>query len=283
MGKACALFVASLVILMSATTASGWAHDRGDRGSGHHGKKGHHGNKKEKGKKGHHNGRGHDHKRHGHEGFKCDGTFTGITLRELTVAPNDSCTLNQSTVKGDVSVRANAYFEANDTAIGGDVGAKDALTVFIHDGSSVGGDVEAKRTPQLYVFTSTVTGDVEAKNAISDIGHVQICGVHVLEGDIVVKRVGGDVLVGDPLTSDCPGNTVNHGSVRIERNVTDVELVVRGNTIPEGSLDVSDNTGPSAKFVQSNTGGTRLECDDNLAPFVGSPNTGWATIQGQCS
>jgi hypothetical protein len=279
MRTAYALVVALLVVAMSAAAAPSWAHNRGDRGSGHHGhKKGHHGHKK-----GHHRGGGHGHKRHGHRGFKCDGTFTGITVRDLTVKPNDACTLNRSTVTGDVSVRTNAYFETNDTSIGGDVEGKSALTIFIRDGSSVGGDVEAKRTPQLFLFTSTVTGDIEAKNAISDSGHVQICGVNVLEGDILVKKVGGDVLVGDPLAVACPGNTVNHGSVWIERNVTDIELVVRANTIPEGSLDVSDNTGPSDKFVQSNTGGKRLTCNDNTTPFVGMPNTGWAFTQGQCS
>jgi hypothetical protein len=279
MRTAYALVVALLVVAMSAAAAPSWAHNRGDRASGHHGhKKGHHGHKK-----GHHRGDGHGHKRHGHRGFKCDGTFTGITVRDLTVKPNDACTLNRSTVTGDVSVRTNAYFETNDTSIGGDVEGKSALTIFIRDGSSVGGDVEAKRTPQLFLFTSTVTGDIEAKNAIGDSGHVQICGVNVLEGDILVKKVGGDVLVGDPLAVDCPGNTVTHGSVWIERNVTDIELVVRGNTIPEGSLDVSDNTGPSDKFVQSNTGGKRLTCNDNTTPFVGMPNTGWAFTQGQCS
>jgi cytoskeletal protein CcmA (bactofilin family) len=274
---------ASLVIVLGAAAAPSWAHDRGHRGSGHHGHKkghGHHGHKK--GHR-HHGGSEQGHKRHGHRGFKCDGTFTGITVRRVTVKPNDSCTLNRSTVTGDVKVRTNAYFEANDTSIGGDVEGKSALTIFIRDGSSVGGDVEAKRTPQLFLFTSTVTGDIEAKNAISESGHVQICGVHILEGDILVKGVGGDVLVGDPLTEGCPGNTVDHGSVWIERNVTDIELVVRGNTILEGSLDVSDNTGPSDKFVQTNTGGKRLTCNDNGSPFVGSPNTGWAFTQGQCS
>lgn len=274
MRKAYAVTAALLVVLMGAAAAPSWAHDRGHRAKGHHGhKKGH----------GHHRGNEQGHKRHGDRGFKCNGTFTGITVRHLTVKPDDSCTLIRSTVTGDVSVRTNAYFEANNTSIGGDVEGKSALTVFIRDGSSVGGDVETKRTPQLFVFTSTVTGDIEAKNAISDSGHVQVCGVNVLEGDILVKKVGGDVLVGDPLAADCPGNTVDHGSVWIERNVTDDELVVRGNNIPEGSLDVSDNTGPSDKFVQTNTGGKRLTCNDNAAPFVGSPNTGWAFTQGQCS
>ena len=46
---------------------------------------------------------------------------------------------------------------------------------------------------------------------------------------------------------------VKKGNVRVRDNVTDVELVVRGNRI-RGNLRVSGNTGPSGKFVQGNTG-----------------------------
>ena len=83
-----------------------------------------------------------------------------------------------------------------------------------------------------------------------------------------------DILIGDPQADDCAGNLVKKGNVHVRNNVTDVELVVRGNRI-RGNLRVSGNTGPSDKFVQGNTGGKKLVCVDNSAPIDCSGNTGW--------
>jgi hypothetical protein len=112
---------------------------------------------------------------------------------------------------------------------------------------------------------------------------VQICGTAVQRGDVEVKKSGTDILIGDPLTAGCPGNSVERGSVEVKENFTDVELVIRGNSIPRGNLEVIGNTGPSDKFVQSNTGGRKLRCIGNTPRFFGSPNPGWQRYEGQCS
>ena len=87
--------------------------------------------------------------------------------------------------------------------------------------------------------------------------------------------------MGDPQAVDCAGNTVSQGDVEIERNFTDVEFVVRGNTIA-GDLQVNRNTGPVEKFVEDNVGGDELECERNEEPFTASNNTGWRVEEGQC-
>ena len=69
----------------------------------------------------------------------------------------------------------------------------------------------------------------------------------------------------------------------LEDNSTDVELVVRGNTVRRGDLVLRRNGGPSAKTVQGNTGRARLLCSGNAAPFAAVANTGWATALGQCA
>ena len=88
--------------------------------------------------------------------------------------------------------------------------------------------------------------------------------------------------MGDPQAVDCAGNTVSQGDVEIERNFTDVEFVVRGNTIA-GDLEVNRNTGPVEKFVEDNVGGDELECERNEEPFTASNNTGWRVEEGQCA
>jgi hypothetical protein len=212
---------------------------------------------------------------------KCNRTYTGITIRDDVVVPrNGTCTLKNSTVKGDVEVRENAYFQATDTSIRKAVEADEAQTVFIDGGSSVGKHVFASKTVQVYLFDSTIGGAVRIYRTTET---VNLCGNTVKGGKgIRIVRSGTDILFGDPLTVGCAGNKVTRGDVLIAGNYPDVELVVRGNSIPRGNLFVLDNKGPSDKFVQNNTGGEILRCTGNSAAFVGSPNSGWNQRKGQC-
>jgi hypothetical protein len=210
----------------------------------------------------------------------CDGVKHGkIITRDLTVPPGAACELVNSIVRGDVKVRAHGYFQATNTLIHGDVDGTRAQTLFIEDGSLVRGDVEGDRTAQVFVFGSKVRGEIEVRRATDK---VNICGNTVRE-DIRVVRSGRDILVGDPRTSDCPGNNVvQRGDIRIENNITDVELVVRGNRINRGNLIVRQNRGPAAKVVQDNAGGNMLVCTGNDPLFTASGNTAWLTRSGQC-
>ena len=213
------------------------------------------------------------------EVLTCEATHTGVTVDEVIVPADGSCTLVDVTVTGDVHVASNAYFEARNSEIGGNVRGNQALTVFLDTGTTVGGSVKTHETAQVFVFNATVGGDVEIERT-SEV--VQVCGTTVDHGDIEVERSGTDLLVGDPQAQDCAGNTVTQGDVEIERNFTDVEFVVRGNAIG-GDLEVKRNTGPVEKFVQDNTGGDELECEGNEDPFTASGNTGFADAEGQCA
>jgi hypothetical protein len=211
----------------------------------------------------------------------CDGVLTGKTIsRDVTVPPGAACRIVNSVVRGDVKVRGRAYFQGTHATIRGDVEAKGAQTLFLDGGSLVRGDVVTDRTAQVYVFASTVRGGIDVSRATDS---VNICG-NTVRNDIHVERSGRDILVGDPLAIDCPGNNVvQRGNIEVENNFTDVEFVVSGNRIDRGNLAVRLNKGPSAKFVQNNTGGRRLVCTGNAAPFAGSGNTGWVTRAGQCA
>ena len=210
--------------------------------------------------------------------FQCEGVHTGVTVRDVKVPRDASCSLIDSTVTGNVYVSRNAFFEAGGTDIAGEVHADDALTVFLDTGTTVGRSVRIHRTAQLFVFNATVGRDLEVEKA----GEVvQVCGTTVERGDIEIERSGTDLLVGDPQAKGCAGNTVSAGDIEIERNFTDVEFVVRGNTVGD-DLEVNRNSGPVEKFVQDNTGGDELECQGNEAPFTASGNTGFTDIEGQC-
>jgi hypothetical protein len=214
----------------------------------------------------------------------CNDTFTGATFRNIVVPENGVCILNASTVNGSVTVKKNAYFEANATNIAGSVTSLSSQTLFTHDGTTVGRGVNALLTTQVFLFDSTVSD--RSVNVLgtpaSKAGVVNICGMNVSHGDLNVLFSGTDILVGDPLTVGCAGNQANNAT--IAANFTDVELIVRDNTIKK-ELEVSHNSGPASKFVQANVGaGTRseIECRRNSSPFTASANV-FVRKEGQCA
>jgi len=214
------------------------------------------------------------------KGFTCDGMFTGATIDNVVVPANGACTLVGSTVTGGVDVRTGAYFEADGTAIEGNVKANGALTIYTHDGSAIGGGVKASKTAQVLLFDGSVGGNVQAGSSLPD-GQVQVCGMTIGKS-VQIKKAATDILVGDSLAA-CGGNSIT-GDLKIMDNVTDVELDVRENAIG-GNLIVLKNQGAADKFVINNTGGKKLQCDNNSASFVGTPNSGFLTVKpgGQCT
>jgi hypothetical protein len=214
----------------------------------------------------------------------CDGTFTGATFRNIVVPKNGTCILNASTVNGSVTVKKNAYFEANATNITGSVTSLSSQTLFTHDGTTVGRGVNAFRTTQVFLFDGTVSD--RSVNVLgtpaSKAGVVNICGMNVSNGNLNVLFSGTDILVGDPLTVGCAGNKANNAT--IAGNFTDVELIVRNNTINK-ELDVSHNKGPADKFVEANVGTSarsEIECWRNSSPFTATANV-FVKKEGQCA
>ncbi len=211
----------------------------------------------------------------------CNGTFAGATLDNVTVPTDGSCTLIASTVNGSVLVGKRAYFEASATNISGYTTGLFAQTIYIHDGSNLGRSLTGFITRQVLVFDSTIqNGSLSAIGTPFSDGQVNLCGNNI-SSDLNVIFSGTDILVGDPLTVDCLGNTVGD-DLNISSNKTDSELVVRGNTINDDAT-VSHNKGISDKNVEGNIGGDRLSCKSNQSPFAASLNVGWNHKSGQCS
>ena len=147
--------------------------------------------------------------------LECDGVAGG-GVSKVVVGDGRTCTLINSTVTGDVRVGQAAYFEASNTDIGGTVKASNALTVYVHDGSTVGGSVRSYNTAQAFVFDSSVNDSIEVTRA----EQTNICGNTVATGNIRVNNSTRDILVGDPLTVGCSGNAVQQGESRWRTTTT---------------------------------------------------------------
>ena len=116
----------------------------------------------------------------------CNTTLVGQTINgDLVVPANATCIIDSTTVKGDVKVGRDAYFQAtNNSTIGDDVQARSALVVFVDSHTTVGGDVDIKNTPQALRFDSTIGGHIEISRASQQ---VNVCG-NTVDGRIQVRR-----------------------------------------------------------------------------------------------
>jgi lysophospholipase L1-like esterase len=213
----------------------------------------------------------------------CTGNVTGGTYEDVTVPDDGACVLEDVRVEHDVKVKKNAYLEIVGGSVGHDVTGDGATTVLVRGGAVIDHYLQAKGgTQQLFAFDSIVLdGKIKADGVQNAFGQVNICGMNVQKGNIEVINSGSDILVGDPITLDCAGNTVE-GDLKIEKNQTDVELIARGNSVGH-DMKVSDNKGPSVKAVEANSGGNKLDCKNNQPPFTASANTGWSQKKNQCA
>jgi hypothetical protein len=214
----------------------------------------------------------------GKPSLTCTGLVTSVSVRDVNVPAGASCTLVDSIVRNDVKVRQDSYFQATNTDIGGGIWSRDSQTVFVEAGSGVGDAIQTRNTAQVFVFGSFVGDEIDVSGA-SDV--TNICGNRV-RWDIEVTNSQQDILVGDPLAVDCAGNRVLKGDIEVERNNTDVELVVAGNRIVRGDLEVNRNQGTSDKRVSDNRGGDTIVCRDNASPFTAANNTDFDDTRGQC-
>jgi hypothetical protein len=204
--------------------------------------------------------------------LQCNGVQTGLTVRNVTVPADGSCTLRNSKVTGRVTASAGSYFQASHTQIAGDVVAIGAQTLFLDHGSAVRGSVRAGGVAQLFMFASHVRKNLRVDHA-SD--QVFICGSTVERGSISVLRSTRNIVVGDPGAGACPGNTVRQGNMSVLWNTTDVQLVISGNRFPKGNLIVAGNGGTSPKTVRRNSGGRHIACASNAPQFRASENRRW--------
>jgi cytoskeletal protein CcmA (bactofilin family) len=92
---------------------------------------------------------------------KCTGTLNGITVDNLKVPKNATCTLNGTFVKGTIKVGDNAILVARGVRVIGNVQAENAKSVRINASSRIGGSVQVKQGEAASVTGSKITGDIQ--------------------------------------------------------------------------------------------------------------------------
>jgi hypothetical protein len=192
----------------------------------------------------------------------CVGFVTG-PHDNIVAPPGALCIVSAAQVKGNIKALENSRLVVFNVAVGGSIDGDKVDSVQIVD-SLVGGNIQIKEGGTTRFLFS-----------------VLICQTFLPNGNIVVEKMSGGVIVGDAVSFFfCPGNTVAKGNISIQENVITTVFSVRFNNVSE-NLQVFKNTGAGPKFVQFNTAGESVQCTDNAPPFVGSPNNA-PKKEGQC-
>ena len=90
----------------------------------------------------------------------CRGTIGAVTVDNLRVPQEATCTLNGTYVKGTVKVERTATVRANGVRVIGNVQAENARKVVVRDRSTVGGSVQIVQGGAARIVRNRITGDI---------------------------------------------------------------------------------------------------------------------------
>jgi hypothetical protein len=142
----------------------------------------------------------------------CDGRIGRTSVDEVDVPPGATCTLQRTTVNGNVSVGAGGTLVARGVAVDGDVEGEGARLVAMTGHSWVGGNLQLEQGGSSAVSDSQIRGDLQTAQQTGALA-------------VLHNSVGGNLQVGQ-----------NSGRVTISGNRIGGDLECEQNTpAPRGS------------------------------------------------
>jgi hypothetical protein len=191
----------------------------------------------------------------GHDGdTPCVGALSG-SFDDVTVPLGASCTLQHSTVRGNLRALADAQLYVLGTLVHGNIQGDGARVVQVA-GGQVDGDIQIVAGTSPGALGAAVTG-----------------GTVVTGGNIQIQQMRtGRILIADA--------HVNTGNIQVTDNVVGHRLEILRN-FSGANLQVFENTGAGQKTVAGNTVAQSLQCQGNDPPFTGLANTA-RDAEGQC-
>jgi hypothetical protein len=186
--------------------------------------------------------------------LRCRGTVTG-TFQDVIVPAGATCTIQGSTVNGNVLARERSRLFISATRVAGNIDGVAASVVQVK-GGSVGGNIEV--------------GDGSSPG---EVGVAVYAGTVLTRGDLRVRRMNtGEIRIADI--------RLRNGSITVEENFVSSSLRVVRNFVAK-DVTVRRNRGAGQKIVRNNEVLQTIKCEENAPPFVGGPNQA-ARAEGQC-
>lgn len=175
----------------------------------------------------------------------CVGTLTG-TFDNVFVPVGKTCTLVNSTVKGNVKALPDSRLFMRNDRVAGNIDGDEAILVQVR-GGTVGGSIQIKEA-----------------NSPNALGAAVYDGTVLTQGNIQIEKMNtGRIRIADVV--------LRKGNIKVEENVTHTRLDVIRNRVAQ-NVQVFKNRGDGPKFVRNNVIGQIVQCKENEEPFVGGPN-----------
>jgi len=166
------------------------------------------------------------------EQVDCTGTLGSITVDNLRVPPNFTCTLNGTRVEGNITLEANSTLHAYAVHVDGSIQTVAAATqVNVYAGSFVGGSVQIVQSGGATVQGVDIDGDLQFEENSAPL----VADKNTVGGNLQVNQNTGGVTITD--------NTID-GNLQCQANVP----------APSGSGNV-----------------VKGSAEDQCAPLVGTP------------
>lgn len=167
----------------------------------------------------------------------CNGSLGAVTVDNLRVPQNGSCSLDGTRVEGTIYVENGATLTALRIRVIGNIQAEGAAAVNVALDSTVGGSIQVKQGAAAQIDDVQVTGDIQFEANDAALGATN-------------NIVGGNVQV-----------IQNSGGVHIAQNVID------------GNLQCKENDPPPTGGNNVVKGSAEDQCEQLTGPGVIDPPT----------
>jgi cytoskeletal protein CcmA (bactofilin family) len=127
----------------------------------------------------------------GGEDYTCTSSLGDVTVDDLYVPSNASCTLNGTYVMGNIDVDSNATLYAYGVRVDGNIQADRAAQVEVYPGSYVGGNIQVDYSGGLLVNSVNIGGNLQA----FDNWGSQSYSANIIGGDLQAFDNSGGVSV----------------------------------------------------------------------------------------
>lgn len=123
----------------------------------------------------------------------CTAALGAVTVDNLRVPANSSCTLTGTQVQGTVNVENGATLNASNINVIGNIQAEGATVVNVTTNSTVGGSIQVKQGGAATVDRVSVTGDIQFEAN----GGALAAANNTVGGSVQVFQNLGGVLIAD--------------------------------------------------------------------------------------
>jgi len=129
----------------------------------------------------------------GGDDFVCRSAISGNTYENVVVPDFATCTLDGTTVNGNINVGTGSTLIASDVFVDGNVQAEGSTKVTVQENSTVIGDIQVKQGGAAFVDRVNVDGDIQFESNTSDLNASR----NVVGGNIQVFSNSGGASITD--------------------------------------------------------------------------------------